>query len=492
MFQSAFKFKIMKKKTSLILICLSAYCFLFYKQTIGINFLLFNSLLILSLLMIDRTLAKNRSWLIVAAGALLTSAGAFLYGNVLSFIGNIISLLLLSNLSLAKEASLFFAFIQSCFSYISIPFIRLAGLLDRALNGAENEGDAKRPDMTLSNFLKVAIPSIILVVFFFIYKHSNVVFSSFIDSLHIEIPWDFIGFSIWGFYLVYIFFNQYFYAPLIKTDRKMGNILKGENAHEQSVFSTLMTEFSAARLTFIMLNVLLLVVNLLDIKFILFDDKNIYDYSRYIHQGVNSSIFSVVVAILVTLYFFRGNLNFYSENKQLRIVALMWIAQNILLLLTCVHKNYSYIYEFGLTQKRIGVYVYLLITCIGLTLTWIKITRVKSNMYLVRANTWSVFIVLTLSTLVNWNRIILNHNITYKSSIEREYYLDNLPETSLPFLLEKWTELPVDRDKYPGDVEFEKKLNQRKKGFIARYESKQWQSWNLEDQRIYEAIQAQK
>lgn len=146
------------------------------------------------------------------------------------------------------------------------------------------------------------------------------------------------------------------------------------------------------------------------------DEKNIHEYSRYIYQGVNSSVFPVVIAILVTLYFFRGNLNFYSKNKLLGLFALIWVAQNIVLLLTCVHKNYSYIYEFGLTQKRIGVYFYLLVTFIGLSLTWIKISKLKSNAYLVRTNTWSVFTLLVFSSLINWNKVILDYNSTYKLS----------------------------------------------------------------------------
>lgn len=479
----------MKRKNIFILISLFAYCLLFYKQSAGINVFLFSILIIAGLLVLDKTLVKSRNWILVAAGVIITSVSAFLYGSTLACIGNVIALLLVANLSTEKESSIFFSFLQSAFSYVAFPFIKIAEIITNWIENDDLKKQERKSFFSVGNLLKFLIPSVILLFFFFVYRNSNPVFANFVNSLHIEISWSFIRFLLVGFFLIYIFFNQYKQNYLIEADKSKGNLLLGVNHSEKTLFRIIDTEFSSAILTFSMLNGLLLIVNLLDIKFILFDDKNIHDYSKYIHQGVNSSIFSVLIAILVTLYFFRGNLNFYAKNKSLKLVALVWIAQNIILLVTCVHKNYSYIYEFGLTQKRIGVYFYLLVTFIGLLLTWIKITQLKSNMYLVRTNTWSLFMILVCSSLFNWNRIILHHNTTYKSTIEREYYLEFLPETSLPFLLNKWEKLPIDRHSYPGDRVFEKQLKKQVKKFIHQYEAKGWQSWNLEDDRIYREIQ---
>ncbi len=476
----------MKKKTILILICLAAYCYLFYQQTIGVNFLIFNVLMITSLLVIDKTRVKKRTWLLVALGAVITSLSACLYGNVLSYIGNVVSLLLLANLSLEKEASLFFSFVQVCFSYIAVPFVRLADLADRMMNREEGE---KSAGITFSTVLKFAIPTVVLLVFFFLYKSSNVVFSSFIDSIHLEISWNFIGFLLFGSYLISVFFNQYSFAPLIQADRKSGNALTGEKVNEKSLFGSVDAEFSSAVITFSLLNLLLLFVNILDIQFILSDSEyKAHEYSRYIHQGVNSSVFSVLVAILVTLYFFRGNLNFFSKSKGLRILAIIWIILNMVLLFTCVHKNFSYIHEYGLTHKRIGVYFYLLITCIGLLTTWIKITSFKSNLFLVRSNTWSVFVVLVVSTAVNWNRLIVEYNSTCQPSIDYTYYYYNVPEASLPLLMKNYESLTSRIDGEGNDVK--DLIKRRAHAFIKRYEKMDWQSWNLEDRRIYSEIKA--
>jgi hypothetical protein len=478
----------MKNKTILLCGSIAAYCSFFYDQYAGINVVLFTAVLIGVLLAMDKTLLYNRSWVLVASGAVITGISALLYGHALACIGNVISLLVLANLSIEKNASMFFAFLQSCFSFFAVPIVRLTNAINRYMSEEDEKIANKNALFSMGNFLKFFIPVVILLVFFFVYKASNPVFSAFVKNINFEISWSFIWFLMTGSYLVYIFFNQYAFEPLLHSDKTKLNQLQGINDKERSLFRTVDVEFGSAILTFSMLNLLLLLVNVLDLQFIFNNDKNVHEYSRYIHQGVNSSIFSVLIAILVTLYFFRGNLNYFTKSKQLRVVALIWIAQNIFLLATCVHKNYSYIYEFGLTQKRIGVYFYLLITFIGLALTWMKITRLKSNMFLVRANTWSVFGVLILSSLVNWNKLILKHNTTYKSSIEREYYLYEVPYTSLPFLLKNWENLPIDQVNDPGDKIFYSQLNQQKKRFLTKFKTQGWQSWNVEDQQIFDEI----
>lgn len=475
----------MKKKTVFLLISLIVYCYLFFQQSIGINVLIFNGIVITCLGVLDPSLLRQKNWGLVAVGALMTATGAFLYGSVLSCIGNVIALLLLANLSREKEASLFFALIQTGFNYIVSPLIRLVNGIDKLTDATDKE--SRVFNMTVGTLLKFLIPSVILLFFFFVYKDSNPVFSNFVNQFAFDISWDFIQFLLFGTFLLYFFFNQYSYFPLVNKDRTSVNYLSGINEKEISLFRSIDTEYGSGVLMFGLLNSLLLLVNYLDIQYILFAKKDISLYSDYIHQGVNSSIFSVIVAILVTLFFFRGNLNFYSKTRKIKTVALIWIAQNIILLFTCIHKNYSYIDAFGLTHKRIGVYIYLLVTLVGLILTWIKITRVKSNTYLLRTNTWSVFSILVVSSLFNWNQIIFHHNTTCQPSIERDYYLENLPETSLPFLLKNWGELPVDRHGWASKP-FKEILMCKKKDFLKRYHQKKWQSWNLKDDRIYREI----
>lgn len=470
----------MKQKTIVMISAVAAYCYLFYQQYAGINVLIFNLILITGLYLTDTSLLARKSWLAVAAGALITAVGALLYGNFLSCSGNVFALLILANLSVEKEASLAFAFLQSMCSYATMPFMAIIRLVERPI---VVEDEQKESGFTTGSFMKIFLPLLVLLVFFLIYKGSNPVFSRFIDQVRFDISWQFVWFLVTGSILLYGFFYQYTFEPFRDADLRNGNRLTGMRENEFSAFSTLHKEYGAAIITFVLLNLLLLLVNILDIQFIFSGNwQSTSNYSEYVHQGINSSIFSVVVAILVTLYFFRGNLNFMEANRTVKRLAIGWIVLNMILLATCLHKNMSYIHESGLTYKRIGVYFYLFLTFIGLVTTWIKISGLKSNMFLVRVNAWSVFITLTLSTLFNWNRMIMDHNIQDVQA-ERLYYLFQFPETSIPYLVKGNAKQATKADKIFTTI-----LGYRKQQFMDKYERSGWQSWNLEHERIFKEI----
>ena len=62
------------------------------------------------------------------------------------------------------------------------------------------------------------------------------------------------------------------------------------------------------------------------------------------------------------LYYFRGRLNYHSKNKTLKLLAYVWIAQNIFMILSTAYRNNMYIEESGISYKKIGLYVYLMLS----------------------------------------------------------------------------------------------------------------------------------
>ena len=483
----------MKKKTILLFVSVFAYCYLFYNQGIGINFLIFNLLLVFASIVIDFSLVKRLNWLLVAAGALITATSAFLYGDLLAVIANVISLLFLAYVSYNPKSTLVFAFIQSCWTLISSFFLQIEKIFTPK-QVKEGETEETKSEFTFADLLKFIIPIAVLLTFFLIYKFSNPIFSKFIDNLNLDfISWTFVGFMLVGFYLLFVFYFPVNSQRLIRVDKSSSNQLSGGILpHEKGMFKDLSKEMSAAMMTFGLLNVLLLLVNILDLNFIFSGQmKSITNYSNYVHQGINSSIFSVVIAIFVMLYFFRGNLNYVAKNKQLKFNAMFWILLNAILLLTCFHKNFAYIMDSGLTYKRIGVYFYLLLTFIALITTLVKITSFKSNWFLIRYNVWSLFLVLVFSTLFNWDKLILEYNVKFKPSVEREYYLFELEEVSYAHLLNHWDKMPYNNNYYfigLSEDLFDKMLKVRIDKFMEKHQQKDWRSWNLEDDRIENEI----
>src|SRR5688500_1135840 len=111
----------MKKNDWILLITTALYSLLFYQQTPGINFLIFNVALITCLGIKENSLLKDTRWTLAAIGSLLSSLCISYYGNGLSVTANLISLGLLSALSYKRNTSVILSLLFSFYSYCSTP-----------------------------------------------------------------------------------------------------------------------------------------------------------------------------------------------------------------------------------------------------------------------------------------------------------------------------------------------------------------------------------
>lgn len=100
----------MKKNDYLLLVATGAYSFLFYQQNAGINFLLFNIVLLVVLILKNMNLLKNKKWIWSALMCLVSAVAIFVHSSALSIIANVASLLLLSAVSFNVATSSLFSF----------------------------------------------------------------------------------------------------------------------------------------------------------------------------------------------------------------------------------------------------------------------------------------------------------------------------------------------------------------------------------------------
>jgi hypothetical protein len=108
------------------------------------------------------------------------------------------------------------------------------------------------------------------------------------------------------------------------------------------------------------------------------------------------------------------------------------------MLISAAYKNSLYIDEYALTYKRIGVYVFLLSTLLGLVFTFIKILQKRSNYYLIKANSLAWYFILLLSVPFAWDKIIAEKNIEQaisKNRLPDMTYLYNLSYQAYPCLV---------------------------------------------------------
>ncbi len=492
----------MKKNDWLLLSSVLLYSFLFYHQFAGINFLLFNLALLLCLLLKKPESLKDKSWLVAAGAAVVSSACIAYYSSSLAIVANLIALALVSFFSIAPRSSVILAL---CMSIISIGSSCVYMFLDwMKRNKAGKEGRSKPFYVIILMFVFI---SIITILFFLMYQSSNPLFKDFTKNISLDfISISWMIFTLGGLLLLYGFYYvrriNYFSEP----DEHAPDTITEQRANEDVFLNRLFkadTEYLTGSILFVILNAMLLLLNILDLNYLWFDGKlpDEVDHKEFVHNGIGMLITSILFAILIILFYFRGRLNFHSKAKYLRWLACFWIIQNAFMIFSSAYRTNMYIAEFGISYKKIGVYVYLGLTLIGLITTYIKVTKLKSNWYLVRVNTWCYFGILTLSCLFNWDAIITNFNIskalTEHKKLEK-YYLLDLSFKNLPQLLMLNDSIKNNddfgvRDYYFSSrgtyfFDFKTGLDNKLFAFLTEVYKAGWQSWCFEKSRVYAEI----
>jgi Domain of unknown function (DUF4173) len=475
----------MKKNDWLLLLAVALYSFLFYQQTPGLNYLLF-SVFLVSLLgsQAGNITRKHPAWLLTAAASLLTGFQVAFINTGLAVGANIVSLILLAGFSLEARTSLYVTAVNALYSICGSFFLRL---FSKVRSPEAGQAEKQLGFAHISHRLPVmGIPLLVFLVFLFLYRSASPAFSHLVALIDLSfISWSWVWFTFLGFWLLYGCLRPLQIFPFTRQDLATGNSLvrRRQTFGHPTKKLGLKHEYRASYLSLLLLNGLLLAFNLSDGYYLTIGSLPAdIPYADYLHQGVNTLIFSILLAIGILLYVFRGNLNFIRSHQSLKTLAYLWLAQNLVLVLLTGTKTSIYVQDFGLTYKRIGVYTYLLLTGIGLVTSLIKIRQTKNQWYLFRKNTWALYLVLVLSSCCDWDRLITHYNLT----AAREPDLSYLVYLSDSGLAERVAHIHATQ---PGFNDAQKQLIvEQKNRFLEQAAQKAWPSWNYKDWRLQQAL----
>lgn len=94
-----------------------------------------------------------------------------------------------------------------------------------------------------------------------------------------------------------------------------------------------------------------------------------------------------------------------------------------MIILLTAYKNYMYSSGFGLTYKRIGVFIYLALGIAGMITTYVKIARKLNLLFMLKANTRTAFVLVIMSSSFSWDRAITTYNLHEVASPDVNYLL---------------------------------------------------------------------
>lgn len=480
---------------------------LFHKQALGLNLIIAETILLTWLIFTKQFQFKGFYPMAVGIGLIITSLATLFTYSLFSHIMHFIVLFIFVGILIYPKTKSLLNAVGQSFSNI----FESQGQFYRKLTSTKLKG--RKLSSHIKKISIFIIPILIIIFFTIIYRNSNPVFDDLVDEVsrflgeNLSVLFENLDFLLIFTFVICLFISIFL---LIRTSNK-NLIIMDKNANEELVrkrnknlrhfkFNALTNEYKSGVFLLITLNLMLLILNVIDIKWVWFGFEWEGQFlKQFVHEGTYLLILSILISIILVLYYFRQNLNFYKNNKLLKYLSYIWLIQNAILTISVAVRNFWYINYFALAYKRIGVIIFLILTIYGLYTVYIKVRNRKSRFYLFKSNFNAFLLILVVSSLFNWDSIIAKYNVRNSDSAFLHLnYMSTLSDKTLPYLDKSLEELEkidaLQGDKFPFRHEYMTPeryysiINIRKKNFIKKWESKSILSWNYPEYIAYNKL----
>lgn len=475
-----------------------AYAFLFFHGEVGLNVVFFDALTIGLALFARPELAKHKAFVWSLGGLLFAAGSVMIVHTDAAIFAHHLTYFLVLGFAQARELR---------FIWYGL-LLGIAAIFETPVNAVRRWRTIRRQRERKASFpalpwLKQAlVPAFVLVPFLLLYAGGNDKFAaglslfmnSFSDlSVSVNVYRTLI-LTVFGFLLTLGFvLPREGISRLVKQQSGFRDELRRGRKEQSSVTSNafypsqhlrtrpqkmlvLKGEYLQAVLTFGLLNLLLAVVNATDLRYVWLEtgELSAATLSSYVHTGTSNLVISIALAIMVVLYYFRGNLNFLKNTPWLPPLAKLWVAQNALLALSVGVRNWHYVDAYGLAFGRVYIAFVLLLILFGLFTLFRKVRDKLSLPYLLHTNGMAAWLCLLLFAAINWTNVITRVNISTQTTEEIDWeHLRYLPQDNTFLLLE-----------HP-----EAEVLKLEKGNPELYRCTDWRSWNYADWRNWNALQ---
>ncbi|KMQ68035.1 beta-carotene 15,15'-monooxygenase [Chryseobacterium sp. FH2] len=407
-----------------IFLTTALFIILFYGENMGLNLGILG--VIYAALTLYKTSGKNRdrTFLVLFITSILSSFAFAWYGDFPSFLAEISSLMLLSFKSKNRKAKTLLiipVFVTNCFTFVCRFFSFDDWLPKRNISGVWQK--------TLAFIL---IPLALVSIFFGIYSAGSDHFANLFNNYELDINvWQLLCISAIGFFIAFNYWNYVVEKYIYKQNYMLDNHFQDKDRIQKPTYSflDLNSERMSGVISFFALNILLIFF------IVTFNYEQFYEVvktpnqlSEETHERVGAVIGSIIMAILVIMFYFKSSFNFDPKAGLMKILAKTWIFLNVILVFSAMVKNTEYIINYGITYKRLGVYAFLILSLIGLILTLIKIQKQKKNAFLFNTMTWYFYATILVISYVNWGGMITYYNMQRKDFDldyhKREFYFN--------------------------------------------------------------------
>ncbi len=173
-------------------------------------------------------------------------------------------------------------------------------------------------------------------------------------------------------------------------------------------------------------------------------------YAQYAHRGAYPLVATALLAGVFVLTTFRPG-GASEQYVWARRLVYLWIAQNVMLMVSAIWRLGLYVDVYSLTRWRVAAAIWMGLTAVGFTLLVIRIVARRDNRWLLQGCALAGAATLYVCSFINFDGFIARYNVAHCREVTGRAhaapldvdYLRQLGPASLPALRELRGALPA-------------------------------------------------
>jgi hypothetical protein len=205
-------------------------------------------------------------------------------------------------------------------------------------------------------------------------------------------------------------------------------------------------------------------------------------HAEYAHRGAYPLIATALLAAGFVLIAMRPG-GPAEQSRLIRPLVLLWIGQNILLVISSIFRLDHYVAAYSLTYLRLAAFIWMGLVAAGLLLILLQIVLKKPNSWLVTANAATLALVLYGSCFINAPQVVAAYNVDHcreaggtGPNLDLKY-LSSLGRQVLPVIEPRLQQLPALWPTVSG-LRFHQEIGENRRRW------RNWRAWSFRAWRL--------
>jgi hypothetical protein len=295
-------------------------------------------------------------------------------------------------------------------------WVALAGPIQAVLDAAWLQAALRRSPVSKQRWERLlawSVPATLGLVFLFLFRAANPIID---DALgRIDVARFFQGLSVaraglwiavaaacWSFVFVGRFEPQT-KEPAASAPKPSAPASSGPIFGEAAVLRSL-----------VVFNVLFAAQTVMDIAY-LWAEADLpanMTYAAYAYRGAYALLAAALLAAAFMLTAMRNGQTI-DRSPIIRVLAYLWMAQNVLLVVSSMRRVELYVEAYSLTYLRVAALIWMLLVAVGLALIVCKIAFRRSAAWLVLCNAGALALTLYVCSFVSFADVIARYNVAH-------------------------------------------------------------------------------